>query len=155
MNIYALIPLVATIAYIPLLITTISSRPWQRQQKLFTLFLIAAILWSLSDFLWRSDFLRPHSLILGKLILPLFMWMAVQFHCFTSSFFSPGQGRWLSFAYASLAVVITLAALGHIPEEVVVSGGNIYPVFGKWAVFIATPLLALFFRNVTKAKQIA
>ncbi|MFC1966336.1 diguanylate cyclase [Chloroflexota bacterium] len=148
MNIYALIPLVATIAYIPLLITTISSRPWQRQQKLFTLFLIAAILWGLSDFLWRSDLLRPHSQILSKLILPLFVLMAIQFHCFTSSFFSPGQGRWLPFAYTSLAVVITLAALGYIPENIVASDGNLYPVYGKWVFFMAIPLLVLFFRNV-------
>ncbi|MFC2040851.1 diguanylate cyclase [Chloroflexota bacterium] len=148
MNVYALIPLVATIAYIPLLITTISSRPWQRQQKLFTLFLIAAILWGLSDFLWRSDFLHPHSLIMGRLILPLFMWMAVQFHCFTSSFFSPGQGRWLPFAYTSLAVVITLAVLGYIPEDIITSGSTIYPVYGKWIAFLAIPLLVLFFRNV-------
>ena len=40
MNIYALFPLVTTIAYIPLLITTISNRPWQKQHTLFVLFLI-------------------------------------------------------------------------------------------------------------------
>ncbi|MFC2051959.1 diguanylate cyclase [Chloroflexota bacterium] len=148
MNVYALLPLIAAIAYIPLLITTVSSRPWQRQHKLFTLFLIAAVLWSLIDILLRSYFFQQHNLILGKLILIMFTWMAVQLHCFTSSFFSPSQGRWLPFAYASLAVVIALAALGYIPEDVVVSGKKLYPVYGKWVVFIAIPLLALFFRNV-------
>ncbi|MFC2051320.1 diguanylate cyclase [Chloroflexota bacterium] len=148
MSIYALIPLVTTIAYIPLLITTIGSRPWRRQHKLFTLFLIAAILWSLSDFLWRSDLLRQHSLILSRLILPFFTLMAVQFHCFASSFFSLGQGRWLPFAYTSLVIVIIIAALGYIPEDVVTSGGDIYPIYGKWIVFIAIPLLTLFFRSV-------
>ena len=148
MSIYALIPLAATIAYIPLLVITASRRPWQRQHKLFTLFLIAAVAWSLSDFFLRSDFFRQHSLILGKLIVVMYTWMAVQFHCFTSSFFSPGQGRWLPFAYISLAMIIVLAALGYIPEDIVVSGSKLYPVYGIGIVFIAIPLLTLVARNM-------
>ena len=148
MNIYALFPLVAIIVYIPLLVTTIGSRPWQRQHKLFVLFLFTAILWSLSSFFCRSDFFQQYNLLLGKAIIVMFMWMAVQFHCFTSSFFSPGQGRWLPFAYASLAAVIALAVLGYIPEGMAVSGSKVYPVYGKWIIFIAIPLLTLVGRNV-------
>ncbi len=147
MNIYALFPLIATITYIPLLITTAVSRPWQRKHKLFIFFLIAAILWSLSDLLLRSGFLREHTVILGKLIIIMFTWMVVQFHCFTSSFFSPGQGRWLPFAYGTLAAVITLAVLGYLPEDIVVSGSKLYPVYGKWLVFMVVPLLTLAVRN--------
>ena len=148
MNIYALFPLIATIAYIPLLITTAISRPWRRQHKLFVLFLIAAILWSLSDVLLRSDFLRQYDFLLSKLIIIMFTWMVVQFHCFTSSFFSPGQRRWLPFAYTSLALVIALAALGYIPENVIVSGSKLYPVYGKWVLVVVIPLLILAARNV-------
>ena len=100
MNIYALFPLVATIAYIPLLVTTISSRPWQRKHKLFTLFLIAAMMWSISDYLFRSNFFPKHNFLLFKVIIITFTLMVVQFHCFASCFFAPGQGRWLPFAYA-------------------------------------------------------
>ncbi|MFC2047687.1 hypothetical protein ACFLTK_05415, partial [Chloroflexota bacterium] len=148
MNIYALIPLVAVIAYIPLLAVTISSRPWQRRHKYFAIFLVAAIMWSLSDFLWRSDYLQQYNLVLGRLILIMFMWMAVQFHCFISSFFAPGQGRWLPFAYTSLGVVIIIAALGYIPREVVVSESKLYPIYGNWILLIAIPLLTLGVRNI-------
>jgi len=153
MNIYALFPLVAIIAYIPLLINTVSSRPWQRQHKLFALFLIAAILFSLSDLLWRSDFFRQHYLILGKLVIIMFTWMAVQFHCFVSSFYSPGQGRWLLFAYASLVVVIALVMLEFVPEDIVVSGNKLYLQYGLGVVFIAMPLLTLLARNVYVFRQ--
>ena len=40
MNVYALFPLVATIAYIPLLVTAASSRPWNRRHTLFILFVV-------------------------------------------------------------------------------------------------------------------
>ena len=148
MNIYALFPLIATIAYIPLLVTTISSRPWQRRHKLFILFLMAAILWSFSDYFFRSNFFPQYNFLLLKAITIIFPWMAVQFHCFTSSFFAPGQGRWLPFAYASLAAIIALVVLGYIPEGVIISGDKLYPVYGKGVVFLAIPLLTLAARNL-------
>ena len=148
MNIYALFPLIATIAYIPLLVITISHRPWQRQHKLFILFLVAALLWSLSDFFCRSNFFQEDALLLGKIIIIMFTWMAVQFHLFTSSFFSPGQGRWLPFAYGSLAVIIAVVMLGYIPKDMVVSDSRIYPVYDQWVLIIAISLLTLLGRNI-------
>jgi len=98
MNIYALFPLVAIIAYIPLLVITMGSRPWQSQHKLFTYFLVAAMMWSLVDYLARSNFFPQYNFFLFKLVIIMAMWMAVQLHCFMSSFYAPGQRRWLPFA---------------------------------------------------------
>ena len=148
MNIYALFPLVATIVYIPLLVTTIGSRPWQRRHKLFTLFLIAAMMWSLTDYLFRSNFFPQHNFLLFKVIIITFTLMVVQFHCFASSFFAPGQGRWLPFAYASLAMVIVLVVLGYVPEGVSTSGDKLYPEYGRGVIFMAVPLLTLVARNM-------
>ncbi len=148
MNIYALFPLIATIAYIPLLVTTISSRPWQRKHKLFTLFLIAAMAWSLTSVFLRSNFFPQLNFFLLQLILITFACMAVQFHCFTSSFFAPGEGRWLPFAYGSLAVIIALVLLGFIPEGVTASGDKLYLDYGRGVIFIAIPILTLVARNV-------
>ncbi|MDH5364781.1 MAG: diguanylate cyclase, partial [Dehalococcoidia bacterium] len=50
-------------------------------------------------------------------------------------------------AYGSLAVVIALALLGYIPEDMVVSGDKVYPVYGPWVIFVAIPLLTLAVRN--------
>ena len=148
MTIYALFPLVAAIAYIFLLITTLSSRPWQRQHKLFILFLIPAIFWSLADFFLRGHFLRQYSFLQGQLIMVMFMWMLIQFHCFTSSYFPQGKGRWLPFAYTSLAAVIVVVALGYLPQEIVVVEEKVYPGYGIWVLFVAVPLIILLIRNV-------
>ena len=148
MNIYALFPLIATIAYIPLFVTTIRSRPWRPQHKLFTLFLSAAMAWSLTDFFFRGNFFPQHNFLLFQVIVIMFTWMVVQFHCFTSSFFPPHRGRWLPLAYGSLAGVIALVVLGYFPEGVIASGDKLYPVYGSGWVFVAIPLLTLLVRNI-------
>jgi diguanylate cyclase (GGDEF)-like protein/putative nucleotidyltransferase with HDIG domain len=148
MNIYALFPLVAIFAYIPLLITTISSRPWQRQHTLFTLFLVAAMIWSTTDYLFRSNLFPQHSLLMLRLVMIAFTWTAVQFHCFSSSFFSPGERRWLPLALASIPAVIILAAVGYMPEGVIASGNKLYPQYGEWVAFLAALLLGLVILNM-------
>jgi diguanylate cyclase (GGDEF)-like protein/putative nucleotidyltransferase with HDIG domain len=148
MNIYALFPLIATITYIPLLLTVANSRPWQRRHTLFVLFLIPAMMWSLTDYIWRSNNFPAQSMLLGQLTIVLFSLMAFQFHCFASSFFGPGKGRWLPFAYSALGVIIILVALGYIPESIEASGDRLYPVYGKGIVIIGLPLIVLLARSL-------
>jgi len=148
MNVYSLFPLIATVAYIPLLATTLSSRPWQRRHTLFTLFLIPAMMWSLIDIFLRSNHFPQYNDLLLKGIVIIFPVMAVQFHLFTSSFFAPGQRRWLPFAYASLAMIIALVALGYVPEGVIADGDKLYLDYGNGIVFVAIPLITLAGRNL-------
>lgn len=148
MNIYAFIPLVATIAYVPLLLTTIMARPWRRQHKLFLLLLIAASFWSLVDYIFRSNLFPGAADLLIRVIICLFSWMAIQFHFFSSSFFPADKSRWLPLAYGSLALNIVLAALKLMPQGLVQEGDVLLPQYG-WATFvIATPLVMLVARNV-------
>ena len=148
MNIYALFPLVAMIAYVPLLINTLSSRPWQRQHKLFAFFIISAFLWSLSSLLWRSDFFLQYNILLGKIVFIMFVFMLVQFHWFVSSFYSPNQRRWLPLACALPVVAIPLIMLNYIHQDIIVSGSKLYPVYSPAIFFIIIPILALFARSV-------
>jgi len=148
MNIYALFPLIATIVYIPLLVTTAGSRPWQRRHMLFILFLMPAMMWSLGDYLWRSNFFPLHTFILGRFVIAMFVLMVVQFHCFTSSFFAPGQSRWLPFAYISLTLISVLLILGYIPKDIIISGDKLYPDYGNWILLLAAPMLTLAGRNL-------
>lgn len=148
MNIYALFPLIAALAFIPLLITTIASRPHSRQQELFILFLIPAMMWSLADFFFRSNFFPEYSLFLLRIVLIVYVWMAVQFHRFTSSFFSPTEGRWLGVAYGSLGLVVALVFIGYFPEGVDIHGDKLYPQYGPGFIFMAVPLVVLLARNV-------
>ncbi|MBI2832049.1 MAG: diguanylate cyclase [Chloroflexi bacterium] len=148
MNVYALFPLVAAIAFMPLLVTTIATRPRKRQHKLFIMLLIPAMLWSLTDFFFRGNFFPQHSLLLAKLIVVLFAWMAVQFHCFSSSFYSPRESRWLPFAYATLAMAITIVALGYFPRGVIAKDVHIYIDWGRGFILMAPPFLAIVARNM-------
>lgn len=148
MNIYAFIPLVATLVYIPLLVTTIGVRPWRRQHKLFLLLLIAAISWSLVDYIFRSNYFPDAADVLIRVIISLFYWMAIQFHSFSSSFFPADKSRWLPLAYGGLAINVTLAALKLMPQGLVEEGEILLPQYG-WATFIiAIPLVILVARNV-------
>ena len=147
MNIYALFPLIAIAAYIPLLVITIGTRPWQRQHRLFTLFLVAAVMWSLFDYLARSNFFPQYNFLFFRLVLIMLTWMAVQLHCFMSSFFPPRTRRWLPFAWSVLGAVVLLSVLGYLPEGMMVSDGRLYPVYVPWISFMAIPLLILAARN--------
>jgi diguanylate cyclase (GGDEF)-like protein/putative nucleotidyltransferase with HDIG domain len=148
MNVYALFPLIATIVYIPLLLTTASSRPWQKRHTLFVAFLVSAMLWSLDDYLLRSELLPHLNDILIKGIVILFPLMAVQFHSFVSTFYEHGRSRWIPFAYFSFAIIVVMVVLGYVPERVEVIGDKLFPVYGKMIVIVAIPLLVLLIRGV-------
>jgi len=148
MNIYALFPLIATAAYIPLLVITLSNRPWQKQHKLFMLYIASAAAWSLADFLCRSTYFQNHALGMGRIVIIGFATAMVHFHVFTSSFFAPGQNRWLLLAYGGLVLTIVLVVLGYVPESMTVSGERVLPVYGNLTFVMMVPLIALLGRNI-------
>ena len=148
MNVYALFPLVAVIAYIALLISTIGSRPWQRRNELFILYLTAAIIWALTDVFLRGNFFPPLNNVLLKVIIITYAWTIIQYHCFVSYFYAPGQGRWLPFAYGSLVFIVTMVLLGYLPESVHVEGDKLYLDYGKGVIFLIIPFMVLLARNV-------
>src|SRR4030042_4603815 len=81
-DIQSLLPLLAAIAYIPLLIIVTINRPWHKHHTLFILFLVAGMLWSLSSFLLRSNYLGEHKAILFKVTASLLVLLVVQFYYF-------------------------------------------------------------------------
>ena len=148
MNVYALFPFIATIAYIPLLVTTAGSRPWQKRHTFFILFLISAMLWSLLDFLFRSNFFPQYNLLIWKVTVVSFPLMVAQFHMFASTFYEPRRGRWIPFSYLSLMIAIVLVVLNFIPESIQANGDKLYPVYGKSVIFVAIPIVILTIRGV-------
>jgi len=141
MNVNVLIPLIATIAYIPLFVILLSNRPWDRKQGLFFLFLIPTMLWSLSGFFFRSDFLMPYKRLLSETSICLVIWMLVQLHYFISSFYKSERIK-RPLVYIFLVSTITLAALDYIPQNVEVTASGINVDYGPW--IIAIGLLFLF-----------
>jgi diguanylate cyclase (GGDEF)-like protein/putative nucleotidyltransferase with HDIG domain len=147
MNVYAIAPLIAVIAYIPLLITTIMSGPQQKRRVLFIIFLVSAMIWSTTDLFFRSNIFPQYNDLLFKLIVSFFTLVVVQLHCFTSSFYSPEHKRWLVFAYASLAVVVTLTMTGFVTREVVIYGEIVNGRYSLGVIALCAPLFVLAFRN--------
>ncbi len=142
MNAYAWIPLAAAIAFVPLFIILIFSRPWHRQYRLLFWYLIPAILWSLADFVFRSDFLVEHKLLLAKVGLWLALWMGIQF-LYIIRYFSKAQFFRPSFAYILLAVLIVLEILGYVPQSIDVGVDGIHVQYGLWYIGLAFILFLL------------
>ena len=142
--IHYLIPLIATLIYVSLFLVVIVNRPWQKQHKLFVLYLAAATLWGFSNFLLLSNFLIEYKLLLFRLVIVSSMWMAVQLYYFAMSFLHLPGGLGIRFGYASLALLTTLAVLGYAPPSIILEGGTfVGPNYGWWFILYVAPLVTL------------
>ncbi|MCJ7514393.1 MAG: GAF domain-containing protein, partial [Dehalococcoidia bacterium] len=160
MNAQALVPLVAAVAYIPLLIILIFNRPWKRQHNLLFWYLIPAILWSLVSFVVRSDYLIEYKVIVIKIALWIALWMAVQF-LYIVRYFSGAQFFRPYFAYSLLAVLLVLEVLGYVPKSVDTGGNGLNVQYGYWYIGLASILFLLvsgdlyfLFRRLKNTKNI-
>jgi diguanylate cyclase (GGDEF)-like protein/putative nucleotidyltransferase with HDIG domain len=142
MNAESLIPLVATIAYIPLAIILLANRPWQPKQKLLFFFLIPAMVWSISDVFFRSDFFMQDKPVLVKMVLCTGLWMAIQYRYLLQSFHQP-QVTKMPLVYIILAAVIVLAALGYVPQEITYTNGGIHVDYGYWFYLMCGALVII------------
>lgn len=105
----ALVPLIASIAYIPLFVILVSNRPWQRRHWLFLLFLVSAVLWSFSTFLSRSLLPGQYEPLGIKIVICITLWMLVQLHYFIYSFYQTERVK-IPWAYVFVVAAIVLAA---------------------------------------------
>ncbi len=142
MNTHALIPLIATIVYIPLFAILLGNRPWQRKQKYFLLFLIPAMLWSFFDILFRSDWFMGDKLLLVKIGICMAVWMGVQYHYLLRSFFQLRSVR-RPYLYILLVSAVTLAAMGYVPQGIDITASGIRVEYGIWIISIAFIIFAI------------
>jgi len=134
MNANALVPLVAAVAYVPLLVVVLYSRPWQSRQRLFLAFLVAALVWSLTTFLSRNNLLMQDRVLEAKIIFGLFVLVLVQFHYLIATFYRSGSVR-IPWAYIFVVATIVLTAMGLIPRDT-------DPLnYGPWVVGIVVGFL--------------
>jgi len=144
MAFHYLIPLIATLIYVSLFLVVIVNRPWQKQHKLFVLYLAAATLWGFSNFLLLSNFFIEYKLLLFRLVIVSSMWWAVQLYHFARSFLHLPGGFGVWFGYASLALLTILAILGYAPPSIILEDGTfVGPKYGWWFVLYVAPLVIL------------
>ncbi len=138
-----LAPLIVTVLYLTLLLITLFTRPKQRQQKLFAVYLSAAALWSLSDFLLRSAFLMDYKLLLFRFVLFFSLAWVVQLYFFTRSFLDLPAGLGVRLGYGALGLFTVFLITGYAPPEVAFSGGHVEPAYGWWFAFYIIPIVLI------------
>ena len=141
MEINYLVPLLAAVIYISVCFVVIANRTWQKEHKLFVLYLAASALWSFSDFLLRSSYFMDHKLVLFKIVVWSSMWLAFQFYYFIRSFLHLGGGWGIKFGYASLVLFGAAAVLGYAPRSITFSNGSVSPEYGWWFILYFGPIV--------------
>lgn len=147
MNSHALVPLIATVAYIFLLIILLANRPWDKKQKLFFLFIVPAVLWSLTDILFRSDYFMDQKILLVRVGLCMALWMGVQYHYFLLSFYRSKSVK-IPFLYLVPIVAIVLALLGYMPRGVEEIPGGLNVQYGFAMLSLAGVVLFVGGRDI-------
>ena len=147
MNTHALVPLIATIVYIPLFAILLANRPWQRKQRFLLLFLIAAMLWSFSDLIGRSDWFIQDKLFLVKVVLCIGLWMGIQYHYFLRSFYNTQRIK-IPLIYIMLMAAIVMTVLGYIPKGIDVTASGIHVAYGSWFIIVVGIVLVVAGRDI-------
>jgi len=140
---HAWVPLAATLVYVLLFLVIVFNRRWPKQNRLFAVYLLAAIIWTFTTFLLRSSLFLDHKLLLFSISAFASMWWVVQLYHFSRTFINLPAGFGLWFGYASLATFGIMAALGQAPPAVTFSSGNVTPVYGWWFVLYIGHFLIL------------
>ncbi|MGD0855576.1 MAG: diguanylate cyclase [Dehalococcoidia bacterium] len=134
MNTHSLIPLIATLAYVPLFLILIANRPWQRQKQTFAVFLMAIMLWSFGDFLFRSNYLVNEKIYLAKAILCICILVITSLHYYLRTYYEKrAPGFPLAYIVTALLFVVVLL---FMPEGVIV-GEIVVPIYGGWLYLMA------------------
>jgi diguanylate cyclase (GGDEF)-like protein len=142
MNAQVLIPLIATVMYIPLFVILLSDRPWETKQRSFFFFLIPAILWSLVACLGYSGLFARGMDFAVQFGICTAIWLLVQLHYFIRSFYQTERIK-MPIVYVFLAATIILTVLGKIPLHLpIVQGGTIIVDYGPWPIVIGLLFLS-------------
>jgi diguanylate cyclase (GGDEF)-like protein/putative nucleotidyltransferase with HDIG domain len=114
-NIQWLIPLIATIAYVPLFAILLSDRPWQQRHRLFLLFLVPAVLWSFITFLSMRHPFTENGVLDVSVVVCIAIWTLVQFHYLVRSFYQSERTK-TPLAYLFLVATVILVSAPHIRD---------------------------------------
>jgi diguanylate cyclase (GGDEF)-like protein len=135
MNIYSLISLIATLAYVPLFLILIANRPWQRQKQTFAVFLMAIMLWGLGGFLFRSDYLINEKIYIAKAILCICTLVITSLHYYLRTYY---ERRAPGFPLAYLVTALLFVVILLFMPEGVILGEIAVPLYGPWLYLLAT-----------------
>jgi signal transduction histidine kinase len=140
-NVYGLIPLVAVIAYWPLLVLALR-QPSSRVLRAFGLYLCSAMVWSFGSFKLHANFVPQWAFFWTGFLTVVFMAMAVTYYRFVSVFTGRPSRLVVSLGYLSLPVIAWAISQGHMLKHAVVVDGVLYHDWGLWLVGITLEIVA-------------
>ncbi len=139
---HAVIPLVATVAFLGPMVALLLHHPRLKRNLLMLLFVIPAMLWSLADFFLRIQLSPVDSLTLVKVVICLGILMIIQYHHFLRSHAGKQDGKAL-LAYVPLVAVVGLTISDWMPRSIQVSHDLVIIRYGLWIIPVALFLVAL------------
>jgi len=139
MNTHVVIPVIASIAYLPLVALLIANRPWERRQKLFVAFIVPAFLWSLTDFVARSNYYLDQKHLWAQIVICVAIWAVVQYYYFVVSYIRKNPPR-IPFAYGFVIATIALCVFGVIPSTVSMTAEGLTVHYGLPLTLIAATM---------------
>jgi len=142
MNTHVVVPVFASIAYLPLIALMLANRPWERRQRLFVAFLIPAFLWSVTDFFARSNYYLDHKTLWAQIVISVAIWAIVQYHYYVSAYFRREQPR-VPVAYGFLIATVALCVSGIIPRTTEMTPDGLNVSYGLPLVIIAGTMAVL------------
>ena len=135
MNAQAVIPLIATVAYIPLFVILLSNRPWQLRHTLFLLFLTSAALWSFTTFLSMQGWSPQSKEVDVRIVVCIAILTMVQFHYFVRSSYQSQRIK-MPLVYVFLVATIALVAVPSIPEYLKPTATATDEVNNGWGIIV-------------------
>jgi diguanylate cyclase (GGDEF)-like protein/putative nucleotidyltransferase with HDIG domain len=132
MNSYSLVPFVTLIVYVVLL-AVILRDVRTRVRRLFFVYVLGAMGWSLSSFLIYSNFFPDLLRVWGVLLPVTGLWAVVAYYHFVCAFVKQPGGLWLRLGYLFLSGLTVLAALGYVPRHLAYLGDGFLEIeYGPW-----------------------
>ena len=127
MNVFALIPVLAVLAYAGR--TVLAGRhPRQSERRAFTLCLVSAGLWSFVSFLLRLDypFFQQYTLAGSKVLILALVWMSLTYYHFVMVFVQKPLGREIYLGSGFILLFAVLAGMGLLPRDAYAVDGVLY-----------------------------
>lgn len=140
---WALLPLLASFAYIILLIVSINSRK-RRVNRVFALFLGIAAAWSFSSFMLHQDAPPRQSLFWNQMVVVAMVGVVVSYYHFIRAYTNRPAGYGIWTGYVLVIATAVLALTGNVVDYAYVEDGTLYHSLGYklYVVAVATLIFA-------------
>ncbi len=125
MNIYAIVPLLAVIAYVALIVI-IALRPLDRVHKVFIFYLAISMLWSFCSFVLHAELFPTQTLPWNRVLMILGGSVGLLFYHFIRVFFNKSVGKGIYLGYAALIGFAVFISQGGMLKSSYVIDGVLY-----------------------------